>query len=48
MSEERVILAVAGDNTKTDVGIGDPDGTLRAAVRGPGASPDLLGLETSL
>ena len=43
-----MILAVAGDNTKTDVGIGDPDGTLRAAVRGPGASPDLLGLETSL
>ncbi|MGD1033683.1 MAG: BadF/BadG/BcrA/BcrD ATPase family protein [Candidatus Dormibacteria bacterium] len=48
MSEERAILAVAGDNTKTDVAIVDPDGTLRAAVRGPGASPDLLGLETSL
>jgi N-acetylglucosamine kinase-like BadF-type ATPase len=48
MSEEQVILAVAGDNTKTDVAIVDRDGTLRAAVRGPGASPDLLGLETSL
>jgi N-acetylglucosamine kinase-like BadF-type ATPase len=48
MSEELAILAVAGDNTKTDVAVVDEDGSLRGAVRGPGASPDLLGLETSL
>ncbi|HYA00747.1 MAG TPA: BadF/BadG/BcrA/BcrD ATPase family protein [Candidatus Binatia bacterium] len=48
MNEEQAILAVAGDNTKTDVAILERDGTLRAAVRGQGASPDLLGLETSL
>ncbi len=48
MSPETSILAVAGDNTKTDVAILEPDGTLRAAVRGPGASPDLLGLDVAL
>ena len=44
MTEDQLLLAVAGDNTKTDVAILEPDGTLRAAVRGAGASPDLLGL----
>ncbi len=44
VAEDQLLLAVAGDNTKTDVAILEPDGTLHAAVRGPGASPDLLGL----
>jgi len=48
MSEEELLLAVAGDNTKTDVSLLERDGTVRAAVRGPGASPDLLGVDASL
>ncbi|HXZ99183.1 MAG TPA: BadF/BadG/BcrA/BcrD ATPase family protein [Candidatus Binatia bacterium] len=48
MSGDRALLAVAGDNVRTDAAIVAPDGSLLAAVRGPGASPDLLGLESSL
>ena len=48
MSGDQTVLAVAGDNSKTDVAVIQADGALLAAVRGPGASPDRLGLEPAL
>lgn len=48
MTDDQLLLAVAGDNTKTDAVILERDGALLAAVRGPGASPDLLGLAASV
>lgn len=41
-------LAVDGGNSKTDVVIGDAEGTVRAFVRGPGSSPQMLGLEPAI
>jgi N-acetylglucosamine kinase-like BadF-type ATPase len=43
-----VVLAVDGGNSKTDVALLDTRGTVLAAVRGPGSSPHMLGLEGSL
>lgn len=45
---ERRILAVDGGNSKTDAVLLADDGTVLAAVRGPGSSPHLLGLDGSL
>ncbi|MDP9465570.1 MAG: ATPase, partial [Actinomycetota bacterium] len=42
------VLAVDGGNSKTDVALIDFCGSVLAAVRGPGSSPHLLGLEGSL
>jgi N-acetylglucosamine kinase-like BadF-type ATPase len=43
-----VVLAVDGGNSKTDVAFLDVRGKVLAAVRGPGSSPHMLGLEGSL
>jgi N-acetylglucosamine kinase-like BadF-type ATPase len=43
-----LVLAVDGGNSKTDVALVDTAGSVRAAVRGPGSSPHLLGLGRSL
>ena len=42
------VLAVDGGNSKTDVALLDVRGSVLAAVRGPGSSPHLLGLQNSL
>ena len=44
----RHYVAIDGGNSKTDVVVGAADGTVLALVRGPGSSPDALGLEGSL
>ena len=43
-----VVLAVDGGNSKTDVALVDSRGSVLAAVRGPGSSPHMLGLEGSM
>ena len=43
-----VVLAVDGGNSKTDVALIDMRGSVLAAVRGPGSSPHMLGLERSM
>jgi len=43
-----VVLAVDGGNSKTDVALVDVRGSVLAAVRGPGSSPHILGLDGSL
>jgi N-acetylglucosamine kinase-like BadF-type ATPase len=43
-----VVLAVDGGNSKTDVALLDTSGSVLAAVRGPGSSPHMLGLEGSM
>jgi N-acetylglucosamine kinase-like BadF-type ATPase len=45
---EPVLIAVDGGNSKTDLALLRADGTLLAAVRGPGSSPHQLGLDGSL
>jgi N-acetylglucosamine kinase-like BadF-type ATPase len=42
------LLAVDGGNSKTDVALLQPDGSLLAAVRGPGSNPHALGLGAAL
>jgi N-acetylglucosamine kinase-like BadF-type ATPase len=42
------VLAVDGGNSKTDLAIVDIDGTVLAAVRGPGSSPHHLGITGSV
>lgn len=42
------MLAIDGGNSKTDVALLDARGSVLAAVRGPGSSPHLLGLDDSL
>ena len=42
------VLAVDGGNSKTDVALIDVRGSVLAAVRGPGSSPHMLGLDGSL
>jgi N-acetylglucosamine kinase-like BadF-type ATPase len=44
----QVVIGVDGGNSKTDVVIVRGDGTLMAAVRGPGSSPHNLGLDRAL
>jgi N-acetylglucosamine kinase-like BadF-type ATPase len=44
----QTVLAVDGGNSKTDVAIIDVRGSVLAAVRGPGSSPHMLGLDASL
>lgn len=43
-SRVRRYVAVDGGNSKTDVVIGDADGSVLATVRGPGSSPHRLGV----
>lgn len=43
-----VALAVDGGNSKTDVVLMDAQGAVLAAVRGPGSSPHMLGLEGAI
>ena len=43
-----VLLAVDGGNSKTDVAVLNTRGTVLAAVRGPGSSPHMLGLDGSM
>jgi N-acetylglucosamine kinase-like BadF-type ATPase len=43
-----VLLAVDGGNSKTDAAFLAADGSVLAAVRGPGSSPHLLGLDGSI
>jgi N-acetylglucosamine kinase-like BadF-type ATPase len=45
---ERLILAVDGGGSKTDLVLAREDGSLLALVRGPLSSPQLLGVERSL
>jgi N-acetylglucosamine kinase-like BadF-type ATPase len=42
------VLAVDGGNSKTDLAIVDVDGTVLAAVRGPGSSPHHVGVAGSV
>jgi N-acetylglucosamine kinase-like BadF-type ATPase len=42
------VLAVDGGNSKTDVALLNVRGSVLAAVRGPGSSPHMLGLEGAL
>ncbi|AHH93840.1 N-acetylglucosamine kinase [Kutzneria viridogrisea] len=42
------VLAIDGGNSKTDVLLVDEEGTVLAHVRGPGASPQNIGLRPSL
>jgi N-acetylglucosamine kinase-like BadF-type ATPase len=42
------VLAVDGGNSKTDLAIVDMDGTVLAAVRGPGSSPHHVGVAGSV
>jgi N-acetylglucosamine kinase-like BadF-type ATPase len=44
----RLALAVDGGNSKTDLAFAGADGTLLATVRGPGSSPQRIGLEGCL
>lgn len=44
----RHYLAIDGGNSKTDVMVGAEDGRVLAFARGPGSSPDSLGIEGSL
>jgi N-acetylglucosamine kinase-like BadF-type ATPase len=44
----RTLLAVDGGNSKTDAALVGEDGSVLAYARGPGASPDHLGLDGSL
>ena len=44
----RHYLAIDGGNSKTDVLVGAEDGRILAFARGPGSSPDWLGIEGSL
>ena len=41
---ESIALAVDGGNSKTDLALVDSDGRLLSAVRGPGSSPQRLGV----
>jgi N-acetylglucosamine kinase-like BadF-type ATPase len=43
-----VVLAVDGGNSKTDVVLLDSSGSVLAAVRGPGSSPHMLGLDGAI
>lgn len=43
-----IVLAVDGGNSKTDLAIVDIDGTVLAAVRGPGSSPHHVGVSGSV
>jgi N-acetylglucosamine kinase-like BadF-type ATPase len=43
-----VVLAIDGGNSKTDLVAADARGTVLARVRGPGCSPDVLGLTGSV
>jgi N-acetylglucosamine kinase-like BadF-type ATPase len=43
-----IVLAVDGGNSKTDVALLNTRGKVLAAVRGPGSSPHMLGLEGSM
>ena len=45
---ERLVLAVDGGNSKTDLALADCEGSLLALVRGPSSSPHRLGLERSM
>ena len=47
-SDHALILAVDGGGSKTDVALLQGDGELLSAVRGPGSSPEHLGLEKAL
>ncbi|MEP7202216.1 MAG: BadF/BadG/BcrA/BcrD ATPase family protein [Ilumatobacteraceae bacterium] len=43
-----IVLAVDGGNSKTDVVLVDVRGSVLAAIRGPGSSPHMLGLDGSM
>ena len=43
-----VLLAIDGGNSKTDVALVRTDGSVLAAVRGPGSSPHRIGLDGSV
>ena len=45
---ERIVLAVDGGNSKTDLALVRADGSVLAHVRGPLSSPHHLGLEASV
>ncbi len=47
-SDHALILAVDGGGSKTDVALLQGDGELLSAVRGPGSSPEHLGLEKAV
>ena len=42
------LLVADGGNSKTDLALLSGDGTVLAAVRGPGSNPDNLGVEGCL
>lgn len=44
----RYWLAVDGGNSKTDVLVGDEEGKVHSYVRGPGSSPQVLGLDPAM
>ena len=44
----RHFIAIDGGNSKTDVAVGTASGEILAFIRGPGSSPDALGIDGSL
>jgi N-acetylglucosamine kinase-like BadF-type ATPase len=48
MGTMTLFLAIDGGNSKTDVLIGDSGGKVHAYVRGPGSSPQTLGIDPAL
>jgi N-acetylglucosamine kinase-like BadF-type ATPase len=44
----RLVLAIDGGGSKTDLALARTDGTLLSLVRGPNSSPQLVGVERSL
>ncbi|GAA3994097.1 N-acetylglucosamine kinase [Allokutzneria multivorans] len=48
MKAEQTVLAIDGGNSKTDVMLVNTDGEVLSRVRGPGASPQTVGVQASL
>ncbi len=48
MSDDRLVLAVDGGNSKTDIALLRDDGSVLAVVRGQGSSPHQLGLDRAV
>ncbi|SDN36122.1 N-acetylglucosamine kinase [Allokutzneria albata] len=48
MKAEQIVLAIDGGNSKTDVMLVNTDGVVLSRVRGPGASPQTVGVKESL
>jgi N-acetylglucosamine kinase-like BadF-type ATPase len=48
LADTAAVLAIDGGNSKTDVALIDWDGTVLAALRGPGASHEAYGIDGAM